>query len=230
MSWGAMMGLGQGLQQVGGMLMDMNKEKMRERLEIEREQRAEQRELAKEKRQLEQFSGSYEIDRDSGLKYRVNKAGHRMADPVRLTAYEIRQHELADKLAELEVKGKEQSVTNQGLEGQIKGFQVRDYDSDRAARLRKEEASIEASLAQAQAARSRAMNAGGSRGQEDSREPHPLEYADTLVKEYKAAFERYGIEDGREQQRIAELAVQGAAAEGISPAEYLLRYLSNRGD
>lgn len=48
--WGAMMGLGQSLQQVGGMLMDNHKSKMKEKLELEREQRAEANTVARENR------------------------------------------------------------------------------------------------------------------------------------------------------------------------------------
>ena len=50
MGWGALMGLGNGLQQVGGMLEDMNKREFAEKLAREREDRAEQREKDREAR------------------------------------------------------------------------------------------------------------------------------------------------------------------------------------
>lgn len=43
MAWGALIGLGSGLQQVGGLLMDNNKQKLAQQLEIDREKRAEAR-------------------------------------------------------------------------------------------------------------------------------------------------------------------------------------------
>lgn len=237
MSWGAMMGLGQGLQQLGGMISDNHKEKMRNQLEIEREERQVQRELDKEqralKRELTTPTEWRPTQDDSGNTYlqAFNSHGKPIQGERRpMSKYEAEEFARKQRLGELEVKGKEQTVTNQGLEGQLKGFQVRDYDEEKRLKRRQVEASIESSLASAQASRSRAMNAGGSRNSEDSNEPHPLEYANALIKDYKAAFERYGVTDGADQQRIAELAVKGAAAEGITPAEYLLRYLANLGE
>lgn len=43
MAWGALSGLGSGLQQVGGLLMDNNKQKLAQQLEIDKEKRAEAR-------------------------------------------------------------------------------------------------------------------------------------------------------------------------------------------
>lgn len=235
--WGAMIGIGQGLQNFGGILLDYNKSKMREQLEIEREQRQVQRELDKEQRALErELTTPAEwrpVQDESGNTYlqAFNSHGKAIQGESRpMSKYEADAFARQQRMGELELAGKEQTVANLGLEGELKGFQVRDYAGDRDLRRRQTEASIEASLASAQASRSRAMSAGSRGSAGEGREPHPLEYANALIKDYKAAFERYGIKDGDDQQRIAELAVKGAVAEGITPAEYLLRYLSNLGD
>lgn len=43
MAWGALIGLGEGLKQVGGMILDDNKQKLAQKLELDREARAEAR-------------------------------------------------------------------------------------------------------------------------------------------------------------------------------------------
>ena len=53
MSWGALAGLGQGMQQVGTILMDREKARVAEELQKQREARAEERQRAKEKRDEE---------------------------------------------------------------------------------------------------------------------------------------------------------------------------------
>lgn len=72
MGWGAMMGLGQSLQQVGGMVLDYNKDKMQAKLEQEREARAEQRQKDKEQREQAQY-GQTKFEKDGdGLWWQVD--------------------------------------------------------------------------------------------------------------------------------------------------------------
>lgn len=79
MGWGIGMGVGNALTEVGGMMLDNYKTKMKDKLELEREQRAEARDLAKEERQQLMFSESRNELRD-GAWYEVdyNKAGREM--------------------------------------------------------------------------------------------------------------------------------------------------------
>lgn len=230
MSWGAMMGLGQGLQQLGGMISDNYKEKMRHQLEIEREERQDEREKARERWKRSLFSGQYEIDEATGRKYKLDMDHNRIDEGVPLTEREIKEQKQADRLAELTLLGKEQDVEGGGLDLTIKRVTAKNADtmSDLERRLAELKLVTEGERASSLRRSNRGGGRAGAGGEE--REPHPLEYANALVKDYKAAFERYGINDGADQQRIAELAVKGAAAEGITPAEYLLRYLANLGE
>lgn len=222
--WGAMMGLGQGLQSFGGMLLDHNKTKMREKLEIEREERQVQRELDKEQRALDRElikpTEWRPTQDDSGNTYlqAFNSHGKPIQGERRdMSKYEAEEFARKQRMGELEVEGKEQTVANQGLEGQLKGFEVRDYDADRALKRRREEASIESSLASAQASRSRAMNAG-SRGSSDDEASTQAQAAKLLTKEYKDLISSYlgtaekpGPLTTAEVEEIAMEAVRAAA-------------------
>lgn len=79
MGWGIGMGIGNALTDVSGMMLDNYKTKMRDKLELEREQRAEARELAREERQQLMFNETRNELRD-GAWYEVdyNKAGREM--------------------------------------------------------------------------------------------------------------------------------------------------------
>lgn len=63
MGWGALMGLGNGLQQVGGMLEDKSKREMAEKLQQDREARAADRELAKEERAVARQKKAVAVER-----------------------------------------------------------------------------------------------------------------------------------------------------------------------
>lgn len=226
--WGAMMGLGQALQQVGGMLGDYNKTKMREKLEIEREDRQVQRERDKEQRALRRELTTPTEWRptqdDSGNTYlqAFNSHGKPIQGESRpMSKYEAEEFARKQRLGELEVEGKEQTVANQGLEGQLKGFQVRDYDEEKRLKRRQVEASIESSLASAQASRSRAMNSGRSGNSRDSSTETPKsdeELALQLVKEYGSVVEEYALSKDNpggltptEINRLARDSVRAAA-------------------
>lgn len=124
MSWGAMMGLGQGLQGVGQMILDHNKDKMRERLEREREERKHQLELEREARQQAQFKESRPELRD-GAWYMVdyNQAGREM-DRRLAPQNVIQQMEREASLHDLTVREKEANIESRSLDALLKGHQL----------------------------------------------------------------------------------------------------------
>ena len=77
MGWGFMMGLGQGLTQAGGMISDNAKMKLADKLEQDKEKRANERDDMKYQRDQLAFDHS-EFEMRDGALYKVdyNKAGH----------------------------------------------------------------------------------------------------------------------------------------------------------
>ena len=215
MSWGAMMGLGQGLQQVGGMLMDMNKEKMRNQLEMERDKRKEALDIAKEQRQLEQFGGSYEFDRDNGLKYRINKAGNRMADPTPISADELAAYKREQEIADLDAKIKRNTAKKGGLELVLTQDKIDNAAVDRDLSRRLEEARIQSEQARA-GSYSRANRGSGSG--EDSK-PTQAQAAKLLTTEYKSLVDSYvGTADKPgplSRNEVEEIAMEAARAAAL---------------
>lgn len=189
MGWGAMMGLGQSLQQVGGMLMDMNKEKMRNQLEMERDKRKEALDLAKEQRQMEQFGGAYEFDRDNGLKYRINKAGNRMADPTPISAEEIAAYEREQETARLDAQIKANTAAKGGLELVLKQDEVTHLATDRDQARRIEEARLAEIKARTASHLTRAS--GGGSGSDSTSTVSNEQLANQLLTEYKDLTAEY---------------------------------------
>lgn len=112
--WGLMMGLGQSLQTVGGMVSDFNKDKMRQKLEIEREDRAEARDTAKWEREQDSYGGKDRIvDGPNGtlLRVRLNKAGDPMGEGEPISEREAKLIRNQDTIAELGVTAAQQGIT-----------------------------------------------------------------------------------------------------------------------
>lgn len=230
-SWGAMIGLGQGLQNFGGILLDYNKSKMREQLEIEREQRQVQRELDKEQRALErELTTPAEwrpVQDESGNTYlqAFNSHGKAIQGESRpMSKYEADAFARQQRMGELELAGKEQTVANLGLEGELKGFQVRDYAGDRDLRRRQAEASIEASLA---SSRSRAAGAGVTATQADTEALVASRYS-TLIKEAKEKFDISEVAIQRLLKRTVENEADRGLPFGSTFADALRRLLNNK--
>lgn len=205
MSWGVMMGIGQGLQQVGGMLLDNNKSKIRERLEMEREDRAYARQLERDAKQeaqrLSRPATWHEVEIGGQWAMQARNADGTTLDGVTrpMTAVEIEDFNQKRTKAE-------QDAEKSRLELLLTGKKVDTYDEDRALDRRKTEASIESSLATAQAARSRAM------ADKDSGDTPPTneQLATTLVKEYEGVIEQYAQSetnpDGLTPSEVLQLA------------------------
>ena len=84
MAWGALIGLGEGLKQTGSMIHDLNKQKLAEKLEKEREDRAEARKIRAEKRDQASYGETRTFQNDKGVwvQQKFNKAGEPMGEPT----------------------------------------------------------------------------------------------------------------------------------------------------
>lgn len=168
--WGALGGLGQGLTNASGMILDHNKEKMRNKLELEREQRQDQRQKDKEAREQAQFSGQYRTDFANGVRYKLNKAGETMGEPEPIPSHELNQFNRTERTAglqeqilghDLTVKGAQAGVAND-----LAGLSV----AEKKAAIRARDAQTESSLASADNSRASAAytRAGKGKGLEDA--------------------------------------------------------------
>lgn len=223
MSWGALSGLGQGLGQVSNILLEQNKEKVRQQLEKEREARADEREKARWERQQGAYKETQQRQLADGNWYnvRINQAGEVM-DQTPVSAQELqditrrnRKEDLSIESLEVGIEGNRALIEGRGLENQLKGFQVRDYDSDRAREIEYDRARI--------AATNRSNRPENRRGGADSSPSGISEAAGVLTKSYESLIKSYIDGDKprltREQvEQIAEDSVRTAVAQGKDAA------------
>ena len=101
--WGLLAGLGEAMKGFGKAWSDKSTAELKERLAREREDRAEQREIAKEARlrkQEESTSAEHRIERDSdGATWRVpyNKFGQPLGERTLASAEDIKNYNFEDK-------------------------------------------------------------------------------------------------------------------------------------
>lgn len=209
MSWGAMMGLGQGLQQAGQMISDNHKEKMRNQLEMEREERQEERAKARELWKRSQFSGQYEIDDATGRKYKLDMDNNRIDEGVPLTEREIREREQADSLAKLTLLGKQQDVEKGGLDLTIKRADAENAGTMSA--LERQLAELKLTTERERAASLSRGNRGSGSADGGSGSKTNEELALSLIGEYEGLVEQYAKSDtnrnGLTQSEIMQVAL-----------------------
>ena len=228
-SWGALSGLGAGLQQFGNEWSDRAKQKLADDLQKQREERAAERELAREKRQ--EAARLRQVDpRNTGLA--VDPATGQMTRILRNSDYDTLRTEALSEYEADGLRRQEQAdqakLRAQGLEAQLKQLQVdrmpqkwAQEDAMHRARLGSESA--------LQEQRRAAANFSNRRGLEDSSSETSgsvsrEQYADALVKEYKATFDRAEVPDN-ERDGLAIMAVQRAAIDNTSPAQAMLELI-----
>lgn len=160
MGWGAMMGLGQSLQQVGGMVVDYNKDKMRAQLEREREERAEARALAREQRQDLKYNRT-DLEQDGeGVWWEVDRSNNNNVLDRRLAPkHKIDQINTESRANELKLTKAEQDVAMGEISLENAPELSRLSLEDKRASIAARQAQAEAS--RASASRSRALAAGG---------------------------------------------------------------------
>lgn len=187
MGWGAMMGLGQSLQQVGGMLMDNHKSKMKEKLELEREERADARTIASENRAQTRLETTPD---PSATRYVKNTQGVLM-EQVRSRTGAVLEEKLAppDVVAERkrEEKKAELDETSKMLDIGIKSNTLK-Y----APKL--SEASLEQSAASAWRSRNPSTGGGGAPPKPSALSTPALDaYFRTTGKDGKMVVDREGL-------------------------------------
>lgn len=162
MGWGAMMGLGQSLQQVGGMISDYNKDKMRAQLELEREQRAEARALAREQRQDLKYNRTDMEQDGEGVWWEVDRSNNNNVLDRRLAPkHKIDQINNESRATDLKLTRAQQEVD-------LGAISLENAPELSRLSLEEKRAGIAARRAQAEssrasAARSRALAAGGGK-------------------------------------------------------------------
>ena len=238
MSWGALAGLGQGMQQVGTILMDREKARVAEELQKQREARAEERERAKETRQAEREAAKVASTREvqDGNRW-VRRSYNSNGDVIReedMATNEIdailrsqRKDEedirykgaLADyNVAKAEGEPLRQRILNERTQAQI--------DTERA---RQTELGVRARVA-------------GERRTTETTPPSIAQAANDLVKDNRALVESYtkaaaGETPKLSQDEVNEIArasLQAAGREGKDPTHVFQRalraYLVRKGE
>ena len=226
--WGALIGLGQGLQDSAQIWNEHQKGKLADKLAKEREQRQADRDLAKEQRQeaarlrqVDTRASSIETDPTTGQMYRqLRNSEWQPLDRVEVSQGEqesIRRQEAMEQA----------QLNSRGLEAQLKQLQVdrmpqkwAQEDAMHRARLGSESALQTQRYASARASNRRGLASSMEESGPVSRE----QYANELVKEYKTAFDRAEVPPN-ERDGLATAAVQRAAIDGTSPAQAMLELI-----
>jgi hypothetical protein len=223
MGWGALMGLGQGLQQVGGMLAENNKQKLAAKLESERDAaKAARDEKTRQQQLLEPDPSRKELKMRDGALYEIipNKSGGefeaRLASQDQIDDYNYN-------------KKKEQISLEAATLGLDKGKrEMADYDIDKALDRRYKESQINENNNQGLSAIMRATK---------SSEPEPAptleDAAAALVEDTADIKKEYTTAEGdatppmtaSEYRMVARDAVKEAAKRGVDARSFLTEAL-----
>lgn len=215
MSWGALGGLGQGLQAVGREWGERQKQALAEKLASEREVAREERAEARERRKVAKENM---IER-GGKWYnqRINSYGDVISEEA-ATPDQVRARARDEQLADLTLESK-------GLEAALRGKQVNTFDEDRQWKREdqlfdreQEERRTRASETSARASLERALSSG--RGNDRNSDKPPVEksqVARQLVTDYEDLIGSY-IESGelsmQDVHAVAQSVVREATARG----------------
>ena len=226
--WGALIGLGQGLQDSAQMWNEAEKSKLANKLAQEREQRQADRDLAKEQRQeaarLRQVDNrltTVDLDPTTGAMTRTFYNSENT--PLSTVAVSQMEQEAIQRQRESD----RAKLEAQGLEAQLKQLQVErmpqkwaQEDAMHRARLGSESALQAQRYASAAASNRRGLERLVEEEAPVSRE----QYASALVKDYKNDFDRAEV-PASERDGLALMAVQRAAIDNKSPAAAMLEIL-----
>ena len=223
MGWGALMGLGEGLQQAGKMWQERDKQKLAEQLEREREERAEARAIAKEERTAQREATTVAEQRpeqdENGVWYMrgYNSAGDPIGQPRIATEGEIQ----SARMARDKDKASLDKLTSDAELAKFKAtrapLEAGQSDQLFEQKLRAGEADIGATNAQADYYRS-----GGSRrrplAEEDTGPVPTIDVAKALVEEYADLNEEFGLTPS-EAMELASRVLRTAREQGKDPAD-----------
>lgn len=221
--WGALMGLGEGLQQAGKAWQDRDKQKLADQLEREREERAEARAIAKEERTAQRLASTVAEQRpeqdENGVWYMrgYNASGEPIGQPRIATEGELQAARTAREKDRL-------TLEDLATKAEINRFKAGRLETEAAQedqlfgqKLRAGEADIGATNAQADYYRS-----GGSRrrplAEEDTGPVPTVDVAKALVEEYADLNEEFGLTPS-EAMELASRVLRTAREQGKDPAD-----------
>lgn len=222
--WGALMGLGEGLQQAGKAWQDRDKQKLADQLEREREERAEQRAIAKEERTAQRLATTVAEQRpqqdSNGVWYMqgYNAAGTPIGEPRIATEGEIQSARMARDKDRVSLDKLTADAELAKFKADRAPLESEQEDRLFEQKLRAGEADIGATDAQAAYYRS-----GGSRGRggleaEDTGPIPTVDVAKSLVEEYEDLNKEFGLTPS-EAMELATRVIRTAREQGKDPAD-----------
>ena len=221
--WGLLAGLGEGMKTFGNAWSDKSTAELKERLAKEREERAEQREIAKEARlrkQEESTPAEHRIERDSdGATWRVpyNKFGQPLGERTLASAEDIKNYNFEDKKRQVSL---DKLVT----------------DAQYAKEKHEADIKYRGALTEAADARAyRSMNpvprtssgrSGSSRTSLDEVDdvPNSSDEINAMIAENSNLFKAHDIKND-EAYRVTEQVIKTAREKGLDPVDLLNKML-----
>lgn len=235
-SWGALSGLGAGLQQFGNEWSDRAKAKLAEDLQRQREERAEERQLAREQRQeaarlrqVDPRTSQVEVDPVTGQLKRVLRNSEFQtlgtADVGEMEAESIRTQQEAERA---QARARSLDVQLKELDVGRRPVKWEQEDAMHRARLQSEGALQAQRYASAEASRRRglegSMTSSGNRDSATDAQTLIGAYSD-LVKEYTTAPRDGQAKLTRDQvEELAHSVVRRSAERGDTPAQVAARF------
>lgn len=217
MDWGTMGGLGAGLSELGRQFDAKAKANLAEKLEREREARAEERKIAAEERQVKR-----DLAKVDPTQSRMLERGGKLYVQHRNSLGDLLREEEAtpDQIAERDYTNKTRDIDlrAKGLAAQLTEKKFNDYDADRQLERAKTQSEIEENRAQAAyAADERRFNR--SQSSPESAVTTPVDnskVARQLVTDYKDLVEGYADRGltAEDAHNVAQIAVKTATREG----------------
>lgn len=229
MDWGTMGGLGAGLSELGRQFDAKAKANLAEKLEREREARAEERKIAAEERQVKRDLAKVDPNQS-----RMLERGGKLYVQHRNSLGELLREEEAtpDQIAERDFtnKNRELELHTKGLAAALNEMKVGNYEEDRALERAKTQSEIDENRAQAAyAADERRFNR--SQSSIESAVTTPVDnsnLARQLVKDYGDLVEE-AVENGlsmAEIHNIAQSTVREATRQGKDYGDAFRRSLA----
>jgi hypothetical protein len=219
-----MSGLGDALQQIGGVMMNMAKDERLAKLQKEKEERARQDELAKEERlrlrELNKVSGEPTIiERDGKKIYQYKNSEGRTINEEEVDPYTLTRLARKDQKEDLSIEGLVLGNKSKGLGVTLAEKKLEDYDADEVLDDEYRRAQI--------GSQNRANRGDGGGGIEGNLTPEPSRGALTnlLVKEFSDLSGQYTqAPEGQEPKltkdefrMVADEVIASAAKEGGDP-------------
>lgn len=233
-AYGALMGLGNALQEVG---MTKFKSTLANKLEQERNDAEEQRLIAREERQERRLRArpdpnqtSY-IERDGALFKQQRNAYGDILDEKLASTDEIEKRNYTKQKQKNDLDLAAANLEGRGLANKLAASKANNADALSSLELRVKESQIRKNDLQGQAAMVRANKTGSGKAA-DENSASMSEYANLLKKESKDVIQQYTADDetltATEVNSLARKAVEEAARFGLDPQQHFERLLRER--